>query len=73
MLPGVMTSIWHGMLYGMVKRAWHGICYGLEGMAWYMVWLVGIAWYMYWHGEVWHSIYNCLVGYGMVYGMACQA
>ena len=73
--PGGMTCIWydlagmtlymvwssgHGKIYGVVRRAWHGKWYGLEG----------IALYMYWPGEVWHSIYYCLMGYGMVYGMA---
>ena len=26
---------------------------------------------MFWPGEVWHGICYCLVGYGIVYGMAC--
>ena len=58
-----MYMVWsrgHGKIYCVVRREWHGKWYGREG----------IAWYMYWPGEVWHSICYCLMGYGIVYGMA---
>ena len=44
-------------------------------LSWSWSWscLVVIAWYMYWPGDVWHGIRYCLVGYDMVFGMACRA
>ena len=64
-----MTCIMYGLIYGLAGMAWHIVRSGGHGLVYGMAWRAshGIC------GEMWHSIGNGLVGYGMVYGMACQA
>ena len=76
--PGGMICIWYGltgMAWYMVWSSGHGMVYGVVWWAWHGIWysLMSIVLYMHRPGERWHGICYTLVGYGMLYGMACRA
>ena len=76
--PGGMTCIWYGLAFMAWYMLWsngHGTLYGVVCRACHGLWcsLVSIVLYMYWPVEVWHGIGYTLMGYGMLYGMACRA